>query len=109
MTISIERMEKALVYLAETDELAATLKADTERSEYKARAIKDAVFRRLSDGGVADRQALAGSSEEYAAAMEAYFVALARSEHVRNKRSTESVVIEVWRTLESSRRKGTIT
>jgi DNA-binding TFAR19-related protein (PDSD5 family) len=108
MTVSIERMEKALVYLAESDDLAATLKADTERAEYKARAIRDAVFRRLSDGGVADRQALAGSSEEYAAAMEAYFIALARSEHIRNKRNTESIVIEVWRSINSSRNKGNL-
>lgn len=108
MTVSIDRMEKALVYLAETDELAATLKADTERAEYKARAIRDAVFRRLSDGGVADRQALAGSSEEYGAAMEAYFVALARSEHVRNKRSTESIIVEVWRSVNSSRNRGNL-
>lgn len=108
MSVSIERMEKALVYLAETDELAATLKADMERMEYKARAIRDAVFRRLSDGGVADRQALAGSSEEYATAMEAYFVALARSEYVRNKRSTESIIVEVWRSVNSSRNRGNL-
>lgn len=108
MTVSIERMEKALIYLAESDELAATLKADAERAEFKARAVKDAIFRRLSDGGVADRQALAGSSEEYAAAMEAYFVALARSEHVRNKRSTEIIITDIWRSVNSSRNKGNL-
>ena len=108
MTVSIDRMEKALVYLAETDELAATLKADTERMEYKAKAVKDAIFRRIQDGSVADRQAIAGASEEYAAAMEAYFTALARSEHVRNKRSTEAIVIECWRSINSSRNKGNL-
>ena len=107
MTITTERMEKALSYLAETDETCAQLRADMERSEFKARAIKDALFMRLT-GTVAERTAQAGASEEYGEAMNRYFDYLAAWEHVKNKRQTESIVVEAWRSLNSSRNRGNL-
>ena len=107
MSLSQDRMEKALRFLAETDEGCAELRAEMERAEFRAKATKEAIFKRLA-GGVAERQAEAASSDEYAQAMEAYFVQLKGFESIRNKRSTEMVVIDVWRTLESSRRKGNV-
>jgi hypothetical protein len=53
------RLHRALTYLATTDEPCAEARADMERMEFKAKAVKDALFRRLS-GSVADRQAEAG-------------------------------------------------
>lgn len=108
MLINEARLEKALKYLAETDEPAAGLRADVERAEFKAKATKDAMFTRLS-GSVAERQANAGASELYAEAMEVYFTALKASEAIRNKRSTESIVVDTWRSLNSGRNKGNIT
>lgn len=107
MTVSTARMEKALHYLAETDEPCALLRADMERAEFKAKAVKDAMVKRL-EGTVADRNAEAGASSEYTEAMEVYFDRLGKYEHMRNKRSTETIVIEVWRSLNSSRTKGLI-
>ena len=103
--VTDDRMEKALRYMAETDEPCATLKADMERAEFKAKAIKDAVFLRL-EGTVAERTAQAGSSDEYSVAMEAYFGFVAAFEKVRNKRNTESLVIDVWRSINANRRQG---
>ena len=105
--ISIERMEMALKYLAETDDKFAYHKAHAARTEHKAKAIKQAVFLRC-DGTVAERTAKAEDSDEYKAAMDNYFEALREAEHVKNKRATESIVIEVWRSLNSSRNKGNI-
>jgi len=51
---------------------------------------------------------MAGTADEYVAAMEEYFEMLKASEAVRNKRSTESVVIDCWRSLNSGRNKGNI-
>ena len=107
MTITTERMEKALSYLAETDETCAQLRADMERAEFKARATKDALFMRLT-GTVAERTAQAGASEEYETAMNRYFDYLHAWESVRNKRGTESIVIEVWRSIGAARRSGQI-
>jgi len=105
--ISVERMEKALKYLAETDETFAYHKSHCARVEHKAKAIKQAIFLRCS-GTIAERQAQAENSEEYGAAMDNYFEALRESEHVKNKRQTESIVIDVWRSLNSSRNKGNV-
>ena len=105
MTISVERMEKALVYLAETDEPCANLRAEMERAEFRAKATKDALFMRL-EGTVAERTAQAGASEEFAAAMNSYFALMASWEAMRNKRGTEAIVCECWRSLNANRRQG---
>lgn len=105
--INDERLGRALAYLVDTDETAAHFKADTVRAEYKAKAIKDAVYLRLS-GSVADRQAQAAQDVAYQEAMEHYFAMLAQSEHVRNKRQTEIIVVELWRSTNANRRAGNI-
>ena len=107
VNITDDRLQKAIVYLAETDEPCASLKADTERAEYKAKATRDAVFKH-SDGTVADRTAIAGSSGEYADAMKDYFDTLHRYEAMRNKRATECIVIDVWRSIQANQRRGNI-
>jgi uncharacterized protein YdgA (DUF945 family) len=106
--ISKDRLQQALTYLAETDEEAAQARADMARSEFKAKAIKEAVFLRL-DGTVAERQAQAISSKEHYEAQAVHFDYLQKYEAIRNKRNTESVVIEVWRSLNAARNKGQIT
>jgi hypothetical protein len=101
------RLAKALTYLATTDEPCAELRTDMERAEFKAKAIKDVVFRHLS-GSVADRQAEAGTAEEYTEAMDAYFDTMQKYEAMRNKRTTETIVVETWRSLNASRRQGNV-
>lgn len=107
MLIEEDRLQKALTYLSTTDEPAAVLRADVERAEYKAKAVRDTVFLH-SIGTVAERTALAGTHHDYTDAMEAYFDALRLSDAMRNKRSTESIVVEVFRSLNSARSKGII-
>lgn len=107
MLIDDDRLERALVKLAQSDELVARLHAEVERSEYRAKAVKDAIFLR-SDGSVAERNAIAGTHLEYAAAMEAYFIAMQTHEALRNERSREVIVIDVFRSLNSARTKGLI-
>jgi hypothetical protein len=106
--ISNDRLEKAMTYLANSDEDAAQLRADAERAEFKARAIKDAVFLHNPDSlkTVAEREAFAGSCDPYKSAMAEYFELLAKSEAVRNKRTTESLVVDVWRSINANRRQG---
>jgi Asp/Glu/hydantoin racemase len=106
--IDERRLQKALTYLAETDEPAAALRADVERAEFKAKAVRDAVFLAMT-GTVAERTSLAGTNKEYTAAMNDYFEALRVSDAMKNKRSTETIVIEAWRSLNSGRNKGNIT
>lgn len=105
--INDDRLQKALTYLAETDEPCAALRADMERAEFKAKVIREAIFMR-EDGTVAERNAKAGSHDEYKQAMNVYFDLLKLYEAMRNKRGTESIVIDTWRSLESSRRQGNV-
>jgi hypothetical protein len=107
MKVTDERADKALRYLVETDESAAVAKTEMERAEFAAKAIKDAIFKRL-DGSVADRQADAGASNEYALAMNHYFACMEIFEGLRNKRQTEALVIDVWRSVQANQRKGNI-
>lgn len=107
MLINESRLQKALTYLAETDEPAASLRADVERMEFKAKVTKDAIFM-VAQGSVAERTAFAGTNIEYQKAMDAYFEALRISDAMRNKRATESIVIDTWRSLNSGRNKGNI-
>lgn len=105
--ISDKRLEQALTHLAKTDEPCAAARAEMERAEFKAKAIKDALFKRL-EGSVADRTAEAGASDEYSAAMADYFAKLHEYEAMRNKRSTEAIVVDVWRSINASRRQGNV-
>jgi hypothetical protein len=107
VVINESRLSKALTYLAEHDEPCAHLHAAMERAEFKAKAVRDAVFMRL-EGTVAERTAQAGASEEYEKAMELYFQFLGTYEAMKNKRATEGVVVDVWRSLNSSRNKGNL-
>lgn len=103
--ISDERAHKALVFLAETDEPCASAKAEMERAEFKAKATKQTVFLH-EDGTVAERTAKAETSAEVANAMQVYFAAVAAYSHIANKRDTERVVLDAWRTIQSNRRAG---
>ena len=107
MLISDTRLEQSLAKISQTDGPVAELHAKVERAEYVAKAIKDAIFLR-SEGSVAERNAIAGTHPEYSAAMEAYFVALQAHDTMKNERSREVLVIDVWRSLSSARTKGMI-
>jgi hypothetical protein len=105
--ISEERCEKALRYLAETDEQAAELKADVDRSEYKAKTLKAAAFLHL-EGTVADREAKALQQESVMEAYMVHFKAIRDYQAVANKRAMQVLIVEVWRSLQANRRVGNV-
>lgn len=103
--ISQDRMEQALGYLESTDVLCASLRADMARSELKAKRIRAAIFK-LSEGSVAQRDAVADTAPETAEAWEQHFKAYEEFHGMNNRRSTEAIVFEAWRSLNSNRRQG---
>lgn len=103
--ITQQRMEDAIEYLSSTDETCAALRADMERAEFRAKRTEQAVFK-ISDGTVAERSATAKTSTDTEAAYELYFAALQAHEAVRNRRTTEAIVVEAWRSLNAARRQG---
>jgi len=91
--------------LLETDVKCAALGADVERLEFKVKRTKAAVFL-LSTGSVAERNALAETHENTEKAHAEYCKALEEFNAMRNKRATETIVFEAWRSLNSNRRQG---
>ena len=105
--ITESRLEKALTFIAHSDEEHAALKARMLKFEHAAKKTKAAVFM-ASVGTVAEREASSIDSEIYDNAMNEYFDAVRDFNALNNKRDLEFVVIECFRTLEASRRQGNI-
>lgn len=103
--ISDDRAEKALRYLAETDLPCAEAKANMERAELKAKAIRQAVFL-AETGTVTDRVAKADTDADHQNALLHYFDAVKTYNAIAYKRDTERVVLDTWRTIQANRRQG---
>ena len=76
-----------------------------ERTEFKAKAVKATMFK-LAEGSVADRNAAADTSAELAAAYEEHFKAMHAYHAMANKRSTEAIIVDTWRSMNANRRQG---
>ena len=105
--INEARLEKALSYLAQTDEPCAELKADVDRSEYKAKSLKAACFLHL-EGGVAEREAKALQEQAVMDAYMLHFRAIRDYQAMANKRALEVLVVDVYRTISANQRRGNI-
>lgn len=103
--ISDNRAEAALRYLAETDEACAHAKAEMERAEFRIKVTKQTIFRH-TEGTVAERTAIADTNEAVLLAHDDYCKALEAFAHVANKRETERIVVDTWRTICANRRQG---
>lgn len=103
--VTQERMESALEYLYATDEQCAALRSDMERAEYRAKRTKSAVFK-VSAGSVAERSALAETHDDTGSAYEEYFKAMHAYHAMANRRATEVIAIDTWRSLNANRRQG---
>ena len=105
--ISEERAEKALRFLVDTDERCAEAKGEVERTEFAFKRTREALFSH-ADGTVAERQAAATQHPKTVEAHEAYIEALKAYSFLANKRDTERIVLDVFRTLCANKRQGTV-
>lgn len=103
--ISEARVETALRYLAESDLPAAEAKADMERREAKCKSVKQTIFLH-SEGTVAERTAIADTHQGTLDAQAEYFESVSVYQHFANKRETERILIDLYRTICANRRKG---
>jgi hypothetical protein len=79
-----------------------------ERAAYKLKRVK-AVLYVHEDGAVELRKAKAEQATETIEAEAEYLNAYQKSEVLAMKRKTEFLVVDVWRSLNASRRQGNIT
>ena len=99
------RVEEALIKLSSTDESHAARAGQVKYLEEGLKQAKSHAFL-LAEGTVAERQAQAESSEQYAAAVKAYVDAFKNFKTLDNQRNHEMRIIDIWRTLSSNRRQG---
>lgn len=110
MQIDEERMTEALMFLGASDEKAGELKANVERQEAKVKSMKASVFMMYAtaEKTVAERNALAETNPMVGTANEDYFEAVRAFTALQNRRSSETILIEVWRSLHAARKKGNV-
>ena len=105
--ISSDRLQQALTYLATTDESCAKAKAYLMGLEELTKSVKAERFL-IAIGTNGERDAVAYASANYREHIEKIGEATYSYEMVRNKRMTEALIVEVWRSENANRRIGNI-
>ena len=106
--ITKDRLQQALTYLAETDEECARLRSAHARNEFAAKSIKNVILKNLTEGTGPVKMATAETSDEYMKAKMEEFDYFFKYEAMKNKRITETILIDTWRSLNAGRNKGQI-
>lgn len=97
--------EKALNYLANTDETCAKAKGSVKALEYRLKVAKAIEFL-TANGTMAEKEAQALASLPYRDLIDQYETAVIEFETIAAKRERAVLTIDVWRTESSNRRKG---
>tara|TARA_B100000214_G_scaffold273388_1_gene203575 strand:+ start:13 stop:339 length:327 start_codon:yes stop_codon:yes gene_type:complete len=107
--ITEDRLEKALAYLAQTDEQSAEASANVK---YLDRLLKrrKALFITGENNlkSISAKEQAYYASDDYQKAVQEIYDAEVKASTLENKRDKEGMVIDLFRTLEASRRKHNI-
>ena len=107
--ISEQRLEKALSFLAETDETNAEANANVK---YLDRLLKRKkalhITGNIEDKSISAKEQSYYASTIYKTAVDEIFSAEVKASTLENKRDKEGFIIDLFRTLEASRRKNNI-
>jgi hypothetical protein len=106
--ITEKRLEEALKYLAESDNEHAKLSAGVEYIKDLAKHYKGKYIMNSEEKSVALKEQSYYASDDYKKHIDDKKELINDLTLLENKRSKESLVIDVWRTLEASRRKNNI-
>ena len=98
-------MENALEFLAETDEPFAEAKTSVLRCEILVKRVRARVFV-TEEGTIEVRKAKAEGHGDVIAADESLCASALAFETLKAKRSRAEILIDVYRTLEASRRRA---
>lgn len=103
------RAEKALDYLAHSDEMCAKARSYMLGLERQEKTILSIEILKSQGSSVQEREAQARTSENYKDWMVKYEGAVYDFEVLRNRRTTAELLIEFWRSLNANRRGGNVT
>jgi len=109
MIVTQQRLEKALHFLAETDTENAQWRGAVLRTEHMAKVAEALAYQQLDKSmTVEDRKRAVLLVPEVQKAHEEHFKAVTEAERLKARRQREVIVIELYRTMEASRRVGNI-
>jgi len=107
--ITEDRLEKALAYLARTDEESATAHANVK---YLDRLLKRKKALHITHNSevksISAKEQAFYASDIYKDAVDELFRTEVKASTLENKRDKEGLIIDLFRTLEASRRKHNI-
>ena len=101
--ISQDRMESAMMFLAETDIPAAKAKGRVKALDQYGRTVKAFGFLEAT-GTVAEREAKSYASDKWKQHVDNVEQAVIDAEALENQRASAMGVRDVWRTLQANRR-----
>jgi hypothetical protein len=99
--------EWAIEFLADTDEIAAELKAQVRRKEFLCKRVRSHQIT-LSEGSIELRKAKAEISNAVIDSETELADAIVEFETILNKRTTKVLILEVWRSINANRRVGNV-
>ena len=108
--ISLERRDGAFKYLVDTDDSAAKAKSLMLGLDKQEKTIIGIEVLKYTgkERTVIEKESLARKSVEYLQWMDKYEASVYDFERQKNKRQTESLIVECWRSENANRRSGNI-
>ena len=107
--ITQENMEKALHYLAESEEEWANLRASKDLESKRLEIVLASGIIDSNSSTQAGKRVDSINSQAYKEVIEDYQQILETFYLIDAKRTRAEILVTTWRTLEASRRRGTIT
>ncbi len=104
----LKQAEKALTYLAESEDDYASLKASHQAEKERIRIIEAQQIMESSESSQTGKQTEARASQAYQDAVEDWRIAIEAFELVNAKRKRAEILIEMFRSVNSALKRGNI-
>jgi hypothetical protein len=104
--INADRAEKALDFLVESDHKLALLEGELRNAEQRADIQEQLGFLEATGSNIREREAKAKTEAKYLAALGDVTRAEIEYKTLRYQRQSADILINMWRTQESTRRAG---
>jgi hypothetical protein len=106
--ISRDEASTAVRRIAETDPDFAEAKTELERATWLCKHTRALVYELVEGKSVEDRKQAVERHEKVVAVEERRFAAVLSFEKLKAERETKQLIVEVWRSVEATRRMETI-
>ncbi len=103
--VTDEEVERAVNYYRDAAEKIADARARVKFLDHKRKVIRSTLFLEAS-GGVAEREAIAETRQEYKDVLDEYRSAVYDAEFLGTRLKAAELKIETWRTQQASNRRG---